>query len=169
MLYQLLPFVVPFGLDQCWKNETVNDQIPFNYNQFFIAQLDDHCELIWISVTNIFPSVPCTRWHGNLAQQCTMGFAKLIGSWSWFNGMICCSLFWDCIILKFSQHCWNQLVPVAIVSFRYLLVCHPVFCRNRTEKKVQFCYVIETPQPLLSTKCTFPQKWPFLFLCDFGT
>ena len=27
---------------------------------------------------------------------------------------------------------------MAIVSFRYLLVCHPVFCHNRTEKKVPF-------------------------------
>ena len=42
---------------------------------------------------------------------------------------------------------WNQLVPVAIVSFRYLLVCHPVFCQNTSEKKVTF------------------SKW----LCDFKT
>ena len=44
--------------------------------------------------------------------------------------------FGNFLLLQFSQHCWNQLVPVAIVSFRYLLVCHPVFCHNKTEKKV---------------------------------
>ena len=45
--------------------------------------------------------------------------------------------FFPNIFPKIFQHCRNQLVPVAIASFRYLLVCHPVFCHNQTEKKVE--------------------------------
>ena len=50
----------------------------------------------------------------------------------------------NCEIFKLFQHCRNQLVPVAIASFRYLLVCHPIFCQNKTEKKVISGHLITT-------------------------
>ena len=31
---------------------------------------------------------------------------------------------------------WNKLVPVAIALFRYLLVCHPVFCQNHGDRRI---------------------------------
>ena len=44
-----------------------------------------------------------------------------------------------CVILVFVHNLmvtWNRLVPVAIVVFRYMMVCHAVFCHNLGGEKV---------------------------------
>ena len=43
-----------------------------------------------------------------------------------------------CAILIFAHQllvAWNRLVPVAIVVFRYMMVCHAVFCHNMGGEK----------------------------------
>ena len=36
---------------------------------------------------------------------------------------------------------WNRLVPVAIAYFRYLMVCHAVFCQNAGGEKAILNFV----------------------------
>ena len=45
----------------------------------------------------------------------------------------------SCVTLLFVQKLlltWNRLVPVAIVVFRYMMVCHAIFCHNLGGEKV---------------------------------
>ena len=34
------------------------------------------------------------------------------------------------LTLTFKDYAWNRLVPIGIALFRYLMICHAVFCQN---------------------------------------
>ena len=52
--------------------------------------------------------------------------------WQILNSLPLCSIL---LFFHIALEIWNRLVPVGIVVFRYLMVCHAVFCHNHGGEK----------------------------------
>ena len=65
---------------------------------------------------------------------CMIDMAFMQTKWFQLDSKMLCLVKYFCTYTMVS---WNRLVPVCIVVFRYMMVCHAVFCLNHGgEKKI---------------------------------